>query len=105
MDDLRDVRLLSRSGVPPYTRSPIVALGGEPEAVSEEDQWLITQQAADRELQAWQTSRGRLLAEIDHLRQHLCSPHVQRAARAWEREIQALDRRLAGPAQTRYSPV
>lgn len=48
------------------------------------------------ELRAWQTTRRRMLAEIEHLRADVHSPHVTRAARLLERELEALDRKLAG---------
>jgi hypothetical protein len=66
----------------------------EPEAIPADDQELVTRAAASRELRTWQTSRQRLLAEVDHLRAHVHSPHVERAARSLEREIAALDRKL-----------
>jgi hypothetical protein len=67
---------------------------GEPEALTAEDQHLITQHATDREHRAWITSRDRLLSELEHLTAHVHSPHVTRTARALHREITALDRRL-----------
>jgi len=77
-----------------YTRSAALSLLGEPEAVGVDEQWLLTREAQDRQLRTWGTSRQRLLAEIDHLHSHIQSPHVERAARALRREIDALDRRL-----------
>jgi hypothetical protein len=87
-------RFLSRPSVPPYVCSPAVAMRHEPEAVPEDDQQRLTCAASDRELRVWTVSRGRLLAELEHLCAHVHSPHVTRGARALEREIQALDRKL-----------
>ena len=89
------IRLLSRTGIPPYTQHPSQAMAGEPEAISANDQHTITQQANNRELHAWQTSRQRMLAELEHLRTHVHSPHVTRTTRALQRELDALDRKLS----------
>jgi hypothetical protein len=87
-------RFLHRRSEHGYTRAATLAMRSEPEAVDVEVQWLITRQAADRELRTWATSRQRLLGEIEHLRAHTHSPHIERAARAFKREIEALDRKL-----------
>lgn len=87
-------RLLHRSSEFSYTSVTVLALIDEPEAVSRDEQRLITREAADRELQAWAMSRQRILAELEHLRVHVRSPHVDRGVRALQREIEALDRRL-----------
>lgn len=87
-------RLLHRNSTHAYTTTTVLALNDEPEAVSETDQWLITREAADRELRAWATSRQRILAELEHLHAHVHSPHIDRGVRALKREIAALDRRL-----------
>lgn len=89
-----EVRLLHRRGVPAYTHVVALAVIGEPEAVRVEEQALITRQAADRELQTWATTRQRLLSELEHLRVHAHSLHVDRGVRAMQREIAALDRKL-----------
>ena len=90
--------LLHKRPVPAYTRNPQHAMPGEPEALTPQDLALITQAAHDRELRTWRTSRRRLLTEIEHLRTQLHNPHVARAARALEREINALDHKLSTSA-------
>lgn len=87
-------RFLARRSELGYVPSSAQALAGEPEAVSDDVQWMLTARARARELQTWATSRDRLLADVEHLRTHVRSPHVARAARALEREIAALDRKL-----------
>lgn len=64
------------------------------EALSEADQRAVTRQAADKELQTWTTSRRRIEAEVEHLRSHCRLAGVDRACRALQRELTALDRRL-----------
>lgn len=89
------LRCLSRTSVPPYTRHPTLAMPHEPEAITADEQWLITHRAGQRELRAWDTSRQRLLAELEHLRTHVHNPHVDRHLRALEREITALHNKLS----------
>jgi len=89
-------RLLHRRSEVGYTRVAMLAMSLEPEAVSEDDQWLLAKAARDRELRTWLTIRQRMLGEIEHLRAHVHDPHVDRAARALQREITALDRKLTG---------
>ena len=57
----------------------------------------LTLQARARESRSWETSRDRIRAEVGHLRTVVKSPHARRTAAAIERELNALDRRLAGP--------
>lgn len=80
--------------MPAYTHVIALAVIGEPEVVSEDEQRFLTRQAQDRELATWVTTRRRLLEELEHLRVHVHSPHVDRGVRALVREIEALDRKL-----------
>jgi hypothetical protein len=88
-------RFLSRSGFPPYVDHPARALRREPEAVDADTQEELCDHAARRERDAWRTARDRLLADIEHIATHVKSPHVRRATRALQREVAALDRKLA----------
>jgi hypothetical protein len=88
-------RLLHKHSQHGYTRSAALAMRHEPEAVTIDEQWLITQATADLQLKTWLTSRQRIVEEIEHLRAHLHSPHVDRATRAMLREVASLDRKLA----------
>jgi hypothetical protein len=92
----RGPRLLHRDSSRGYTTNPLAALPAEPEALAADDLEDVGRRAVDGELRAWQTSRRRLLAEVEHLRCHVHSPHVTRAARAIARELDALDQKLAG---------
>ncbi len=78
-----------------YTTNAHLAMRNEAEALAADDLEHVGRQALDGELRAWQTSRRRMLSEIEHLRCHVHSPHVTRAARAIERELDALDHKLA----------
>jgi hypothetical protein len=71
-----------------------MALQGEPEAVGEDEQTLLTRAAGDRELRTWQQDRRRILDALEHITAHVKSPHVPRAVRAVRRELEALDRKL-----------
>ena len=77
-----------------YTSNPLAAIPREPEALDGDELELLAGRVRDRELRAWTTARGRLLSEVEHLRSHVHSPHVTRAARALERELEALDSKL-----------
>jgi hypothetical protein len=88
-------RMLHRRSEMGYTRSSTQALSLEPEAIDADEQWRMTRAAQDRQMQTWTVARRRLLDEIEHLRVHVQNPHVDRTARALQREINALDRRLA----------
>lgn len=66
----------------------------EPEAVSADAQDEITRDVQRDQDVVWMTSRARILAELEHLATHLKSPHVRRSARAIEREVESLDRKL-----------
>ena len=77
-----------------YTSNPLAAMPLEPEALPAADLDLLGDSARDRELRAWLTARQRLAGELEHLRSHVHSPHVTRAARAIDRELQALDDKL-----------
>jgi hypothetical protein len=48
------------------------------------------------ELRAWRVVRERIGAELETLCSQVHSPHVKRTARLVERELEALERRLAG---------
>ena len=85
-------RLLHRSRG--YTANPLAALTTEPEAIPADELALIGDDVRARELRAWQTARQRLAGEVEHLRCHVHSPHGTPAARAIERELQALDSKL-----------
>ena len=87
-----DPRLIHRTRG--YTSNPLVALVGEPEAVRAEALERIVDAAHDGELRAWATTRRRIAGELDHLRAHVHSPHVNRTARAIERELAALAEKL-----------
>lgn len=50
----------------------------------------------EREVRAWRTVRRRIEDELDSLRSQVHSPHVKRTARLVERELEALERKLAG---------
>jgi hypothetical protein len=73
-----------------YTDNPAAALRGEPEAVTAETQdWLTLdagRRAGDRRRGAWQEARARLQRERDYFAAQ---------ARARERELARLERRLA----------
>ena len=92
------LRLLSLTSVPPYVEEPSRAMPAEPEALDAEALELLTLQARARESRSWETSRDRIRAEVGHLRTVVKSPHARRTAAAIERELNALDRRLAGDA-------
>lgn len=51
---------------------------------------------SELELRAWHTARRRIELEIETLRREVHSPHVKRATRLVERELEALERKLAG---------
>lgn len=87
-------RMLHRHSAYGYTRHPAYAMSYEPPALTHDEQEEITRQAKDRELRTWETSRDRILAEIDHLRAQLHGPHVARGARALERQVKALNDKL-----------
>jgi len=89
-----DTRLLTRTSVPPYTPHHHQALPGEPQALDADQLDAIVRAAGDRQLRAWHTTHRRMLTELEHLRAHVHSPHVTRAARALERELNALDQKL-----------
>jgi hypothetical protein len=71
-----------------------MALQGEPEAVDEDTQTLLTRAAGDRELKTWRADRQRILDALAHVEAHVKSPHVPRMVRAIRRELEALDRKL-----------
>lgn len=90
----REPRLLHRTRG--YTSNPLSAMPAEPEALPADELDYLVAGGRDRELGAWRTARQRLSAEVEHLRVHVHSPHVTRAARAIERELDALDQKLGG---------
>lgn len=69
---------------------------GEPQALSEAEQHAMTRAAHERQLRAWQAAHRRIMAEVDGVREHVHGPEVRSALRAFERQLDALDRRLTG---------
>jgi hypothetical protein len=82
-----EVRFLHRRGTPAYTHLRSQAMPAEPEAVSKDAQDLLSWQARQRQRTTWETARDRILADIEHVRAHVRSPHVRRATRALQREV------------------
>jgi hypothetical protein len=88
-----EVRLLHRrSG---YTHLTSQAIPGEPEAVDADAQDDLTARAHRQQRTTWEVGRDRILSEVEHLTMHVKSPHMRRGARALQRELAALDRKLA----------
>jgi hypothetical protein len=77
-----------------YTHLPSQAMHAEPEAVSQDAQDLLSWQARQRQRTTWEVGRDRILSEVEHLTMHVKSPHMRRGARALQRELAALDRKL-----------
>jgi hypothetical protein len=80
-------RFLSKSGLG-YVSSPIVALPGEPEAVSRDDQDALTERAHQTAKDRRRTELERMLADAQRKRDHLTAlaRHAERAAAKLERK-------------------
>lgn len=101
MADSQDApRLLTRSGVPgSYTHVAMLAMSREPEAVSEEEQWLISEKARrlhDDTLRAeWRKASGRITEAVSHFEKTSRPPQdLGHQLRAVRRTVGAIDKRF-----------
>lgn len=90
-----DYRLLHRHPAYGYTQSSVIAMRHELPPLTEAEQDELTRMARSRETRAWETSRRRILGEIEHLAAHVHDPHVARTVRAIRRELEALHEKLS----------
>jgi hypothetical protein len=81
-------RYLARRSQDGYTTSPVMALKGEPEAVSEDEQALLTESARKRVLD---DRIRRRQATSEEIRREL--DHVEARARYLQRELRRLQRK------------
>jgi hypothetical protein len=96
-------RLLHRRSHHGYTSDPATAMFDEPEAVSEEDQEWITSRvrrvARETQLARWRTAREQIDESIAMLYAQRLERPVEREVRSLRRQLERLDRLLAGDVE------
>lgn len=83
-----------------YTKDPTAALTGEPEAISERDQELLSKRARDENLAQLEASRERLLKSLEEIEDHPQFPssslrsELAFASRRMESVLEKVERRI-----------
>lgn len=93
-------RLLHKRSHHGYTDRPDLAMFGEPEAVSSEDQTFLTARVRRSErqnqLQEWAARRASIEQEVAWVYSQHLDREVTRALRTLRRQLEHIDKHLAG---------